>query len=480
MKKGNDIKKSFSSRRFKMGGFQTLTMVIVIVVVVILNLIVGKMGISVDLSSDRIYTLTEDTKKLASQLSDDITMYYMCQDGNETAQIEKVIEQYDKLAHITVEEKDPVIYPNFSKDYTDEDITDNDVIVVNKKANKSKLVKYSEMLIQDVDYTTYSQTNTLDAEGKLTAAIQNVTSAETKKIYTTSGHEEQALDDAFTDVLSKSNVTTETLETSSKTAVPSDCDILLINGPKYDFSNAEYTMLETYLKEGGKAMIFLNAGTSEETPNFNKLLKTYGVNTSGGYVLDSEKCLNANYPNILKPDVQEHDITTDVGQKEVYIPTAVGMTSEKEVRSTLKTEALLKTSDSAFSRADRQETSMEKVEGDLSGPFNVAMAVTDSYAEKTKGSGYATKLVIFGSYHFASADFAANNQFGNRSMLLRSLSWLSGSETSTLAIPTRSLDEPMVTIKEGNRIFWTVFLVILLPLAFLAVGFVIWYRRRKS
>ena len=123
---------------------------------------------------------------------------------------------------------------------------------------------------------------------------------------------------------------------------------------------------------------------------------------------------------------------------------------------------------------------MEKVEGDLSGPFNVAMAVTDSYAEKTKGSGYATKLVIFGSYHFASADFAANNQFGNRSMLLRSLSWLSGSETSTLAIPTRSLDEPMVTIKEGNRIFWTVFLVILLPLAFLAVGFVIWYRRRKS
>ena len=206
MKKGNDIKKSFSNRKFKMGGFQTLTMVIVIVVVVVLNMIVGKMNLTVDLSSDKIFTLTEDTKKLAEGLSDDITLYYMCQDGKEAVQIEKVIDQYDKLGHISVERKDPVIYPNFAKTYTEDEITDNDVIVVNEKKNKSKHVKSSDMVIQDVDYSTYSQTNTLDAEGQLTAAIQSVTSTETKKVYITSGHGEQELDGSFTDILHKSNM----------------------------------------------------------------------------------------------------------------------------------------------------------------------------------------------------------------------------------------------------------------------------------
>ena len=41
-----DVKKSFKDRKFKMGGYQTLVMVIVIVLVVVLNLIVNKMNIS--------------------------------------------------------------------------------------------------------------------------------------------------------------------------------------------------------------------------------------------------------------------------------------------------------------------------------------------------------------------------------------------------------------------------------------------------
>ena len=39
-----DVKKSFKDRKFKMGGYQTLVMVIVIVLVVVLNLIVNKMS----------------------------------------------------------------------------------------------------------------------------------------------------------------------------------------------------------------------------------------------------------------------------------------------------------------------------------------------------------------------------------------------------------------------------------------------------
>ena len=479
MKKGNDIKKSFSNRKFKMGGFQTLTMVIVIVVVVVLNMIVGKMNLTVDLSSDKIFTLTEDTKKLAEGLSDDITLYYMCQDGKEAVQIEKVIDQYDKLGHISVERKDPVIYPNFAKTYTEDEITDNDVIVVNEKKNKSKHIKSSDMVIQDVDYSTYSQTNTLDAEGQLTAAIQSVTSTETKKVYITSGHGEQELDGSFTDILHKSNMETASLDTASQKKVPDDCNILLINGAQYDITEAEYNVLSAYMKNGGKAMFFMNVEASKQ-PYLTKLLSDYGINTVAGYVFDSEKCVSDELPTYLVPEVESHDITKEATNVSVCAPLTIGMTSQSKVRSTLKVEPLLKTSESAFSRTDKKASSMNKIDGDTAGPFSVAMAATDEYPEKRIGPGHAAKLVVYGSYSFAGSGFIADNKYGNRSMILNSLTWLTGSETSTLAIPKRSLDEQSVKIQEGDQVFWIAALVIVLPLVLLIIGFIIWYRRRKG
>ena len=117
-----DLKKNFTSRQFKMGGYQTLVMVIVIALVIVLNLVVHKLNITVDLSSDQKYTLTEKSKELASGIQDSIKMYYMCQDGSENVMIEKVLDQYDGLGKIEVIEKDPVIYPQFSKEYTEDEI----------------------------------------------------------------------------------------------------------------------------------------------------------------------------------------------------------------------------------------------------------------------------------------------------------------------------------------------------------------------
>ena len=57
MELNKKIKEAFCSRNFKMGGFQSMIMTVVIALVVILNLIVGKLDLSVDLSEDDMYTL---------------------------------------------------------------------------------------------------------------------------------------------------------------------------------------------------------------------------------------------------------------------------------------------------------------------------------------------------------------------------------------------------------------------------------------
>lgn len=457
-----------------------MTMVIVIIVVIVLNLLVGKLNIIVDLSSDKIYSLTDETKNMAAELEDDITIFYMVQSGKEVTPIEKVLDEYERLGHISVEKKDPVIYPNFSKDYTDDEIKDNDVIVVNEKKEASRHVAYADMLIQDVDYSTYSQTNSLDAEGQITAAIQSVTSADTKKIYVTSGHGETDIGNDFTDILTKSNMTTEVLDTSKQKEMPGDCDILIINGPKYDFTKEEYELLSSYLQNGGKAMFYLNP-TAEDQPNFKKLLSDYGLDVVQGYIVDTEQSMSANYPTILQPTMKEHDITAEVTEGSVFQALAVGMTSQEKVRSTLKIEPLLQSSDTSFSRVNQEAKSIEKVDSDIAGPFITAAAVTDTYSEKKNGIGHAAKIFVYGSYiDNYNQVFFSSNQYGNRTMLLNSLNWLAGGQTTTLAIPTRSLDTESVRMEAGTIAFWIVLLVVILPLALLATGFVIWYRRRKK
>ena len=475
-----DLKKNFTSRQFKMGGYQTLVMVIVIALVIVLNLVVHKLNITVDLSSDQKYTLTEKSKELASGIKDSIKMYYMCQDGSENVMIEKVLDQYDGLGKIEVIEKDPVIYPQFSKEYTEDEINSNDVIVVNETNGKSKVVTSSAMIQEDFDYTTYANTYTLDAEGQLTAALQNVTAEADVKLYYTSGHNEAQLSESLTDLLTKSNIAFEELATASATAVPDDCNILMIHAPQYDFSEDEYKYVSEYLYGGGKAMFFLNAATTDNMTNYHKLLSDYGVNVADGYVIDTKGALNEMYPTMLVPQTEEHDITADVGKTIVAVPVSKGMTVQDDVRSTLTVTSLMKTTDTAFSRADRKSETTEKEEGDVDGPFSIGLAVTDTYTEKTEGAGKATEIVVFGSGNIAAEDFIATNQYGNRSVILNSISHLSGAETNTLAIPTRNLSEEHVTIEEGDRIFFTVLLVVLLPLALLAVGFVIWYKRRKN
>ena len=76
-------KKKFASRKFKMGSFQTITMVIVLAVVVLVNVVIARMNWSKDMNSDYLYSLSSDTISYVKGLKDDITIYYLVEDGHE-------------------------------------------------------------------------------------------------------------------------------------------------------------------------------------------------------------------------------------------------------------------------------------------------------------------------------------------------------------------------------------------------------------
>ena len=98
--------------------FPLFMVIIVLAVIVVINLIVAQIPTSktqIDLSTQKMYSITDETKTALKDLDQDVTLYYIVQKGSEDDTTEKLLEHYDELSdHIKVETKDPDLYPKFT------------------------------------------------------------------------------------------------------------------------------------------------------------------------------------------------------------------------------------------------------------------------------------------------------------------------------------------------------------------------------
>lgn len=469
-----NMKASFSGRKFRSGAYATMLSVVVIVIVLVVNMLVSKMNIQFDLTSQSMYSLTSDTKTLLKGLNDDITIYYMVQQGSEKDEFMKIAKLYDSSSSkVTLVEKDPVLYPTFAAKYVDDTVTANSFIVVNNTNNTAKYIPGSDMVVTQMNYQTYqSETTGIDVEGELTSAIQFVTNKNLPIMYVVDGHGETATSDTFSSAVKKMNIDIKTLSTLTQSAIPKDCNILYINAPTNDFNDAETTMIKDYLTAGGKAIITLNYNASS-LPNFLSILDYYGVEVVNGTIIegDANKYV-PNRPDIFVPTIESHDITSKVKGSNiaVFMLTASGLNISDTKRSSLTVTPLLTTSDSSFSKVNFNGTVYDKQDGDINGPFNVGLVATDTYNNVT------SDLVVFSSADIFSDDTA---DYGNADLLTGTVGYLSG-DTSAISIPAKSYGIKYITTTQLQAIMWGVVTVIVIPVTVLIIGGVICYRRRRK
>ena len=126
-------KKKINMKALRNGSYSVLVSVVVIALVVLMNMIVGQIPTKYtqfDISTGKLYTIGNDTKNVLKNLKQDITIYYVVQSGSEDSNIEKLLEQYEANSkHIKVVKKDPVVYPSFVTNYSEDGIAENSLIV---------------------------------------------------------------------------------------------------------------------------------------------------------------------------------------------------------------------------------------------------------------------------------------------------------------------------------------------------------------
>ncbi len=482
-KTGISVSGEERKKNLRHGSYVSIMTVIVIALVVAVNLVVGQLPSSVtqiDASSRQLYTIGEETENLVRGLEQDVTLYYVVTGGNENEYISRMLERYEDLSdHLTVEKVDPELHPTFTSQYTDEEVSDNSIIVVS--GDKSRVVGSSDMLVQELNYYTYSyQVTEFDGEGQVTSAIAYVISDNLPVLYQLTGHDEQSLGSSLTDSIEKNNIEIQDLSLLTEESVPEDAAALLICSPSRDISEEEAQKILSYLEGGGKVLLFTDY-SQEEMPNLESLLTNYGLQKGTGIVMEGDS--SYYYPQ--RPDVLIPEINTDSSvlsglTDDVYalIQDAQPVETLEEYRDTLEIENLLTTTDSGYVKEVSEDgmISFQQEEGDDTGTFAVGVSVTEAIDDETE-----SQLIYFSSSTLTADELDQYVSGGNSEILSCILTNLCEMEDNiTFNIPAKSLSVEYLSYTNQSAAIFKVIVIAVIPAAFLLVGFIIWMKRRKQ
>ena len=464
-----------SVQALKGGSYSLAVTAVVLAILIVVNIFVSNLPATLtkfDISSSKLYSITSNTKVVVNNLQQDVTIYWVVQADAEDAIIENLLGKYESLSsHIHVVKKNPDVFPTFTEAYTDEEVPNNSLIV--ESGDRCRYVDYYDIYETEYDYYSYGYTFTgFDGEGDITSAIDYCVTEDLPQLYLLEGHGEDDLPTTFAEALEKENVVLNTVSLLAVDAVPEEADALLIYAPRSDISEAEATMLSDYTAGGGKLLVIAGPVSGAEFTNLNSLLTDYGVTMNEGIVIEGSRENYTGYPNMLLPNMESHAITDPLIEDRYYpiIPLSQGMTVGYTANGTV-TE-LMYTSAYAFSKvAGFELDTYEYEEGDIEGPFTVALAID------TNGGG---QILWFSASDFLDDRYNAYSSGANVDLAMNAVSSLLG-EREAIAIRSKSLNYNYLTISDSTASALKTLMIGVFPLLYLAVGiYVIVSKRGKQ
>ena len=482
MSNENKKKSLFSSKKLRHGGFSVLMIVAVIVITVLLNVVVSTLdniwGLSYDLSSNKLYTISAQTKKVVSAIDEDVHIYALMQTGSESTTVENLLENYRKLSpdHIDITVVDPVQNPTFANQFTSENLSTNSVIVTNGDGSRYRIIDQYDMY--EFGYTSSYQpyVKSFIGEQKLTNAISFVTADEVAYCYFLTGHQEASATDLtyLTDYIEGENLIVENIDVTSIDKIKQG-DILIIAAPKSDLSEDERVAIKNYLENDGY-LLYLTDATCPQLPVFESLLDLYGIKIDHTLVVEGDESAYYRSPAYIVPNVQSHIVTAGLTQNEqvAVMPYATSLTLPTVEHNDIEVTTLLTTSKKSYAKVNLESTTADKEEGDLEGPLNVAVALRRIDSDSNDDG---EKIVVFGS-----AGFVTSSSFysisGNTDLLLGAIRWMNG-EADTVTIVGKNLMNNSLRFNSTAEMYtMAAIAVIVLPALVLVAGLVVWLRRR--
>ncbi|MCR4717319.1 MAG: Gldg family protein [Lachnospiraceae bacterium] len=462
---------SIAERKVRYGIMASTSVVIVILLVIALNVILSSKEWSVDLTKDKLYSLSDETEKILDGLDKDheVTIYFMNSTSAVNSVYKNILTQYDKHANVTVVYKDLEKYPQFPSAYLDEgaEASEDDMIVV--CGTRYRYLKSADYLKYGYDQSGNYAT-TINIEPKVTSSINYCVSGITPIIYTMTGQGEQELGENFKSALDMDNYDVQNLDIVSDGGIPTDCDLLVINAPSSDLPESVITTIKEYMDHGGR--MFVAIDPNDMYTNLNKLLESYGVKVNEGIMVETGSgYYMGNYPTYLLPTIAQHEVTEPLSTAglKVLAPVSKGLTAVKV--DGYEASDLLMSSDQSFSKVNLQSESIEKEDEDIAGPLAIAEIV-----DNASGDGV---LFVSGCSSMGVDDIDNYTANGNTNLYANAVNYLIGQDEQISIKPTNvSTDRAMFSAFAAKMVIAVG--IVGLPVLLILVGVIVVLIRKKK
>ncbi len=459
-------------KNFKYGRNALLFTCLVLAIMLFLNLIITEIvsvyPLKADMTRNKIYALTDDTKRILNEMDQDVSVYLIESEqqpiNNDTIE---VIDRYRKESNgkITVESVDISQSPTFAKKFEGKASLSFGTIVI-ECGDRVKTLHSSDF--------TISETKTYVAENKLTNAILYVLSDQTQNVYLMTGHGEKEFGMMET-LLNQSFYTIKDFQFLNN-EIPEDAQIMICIAPKKDFSAEEIEKLDQYLEKGGNVQFYFDVGTT----NLERLytyLKEWGITVNNDYLYESDP--NHYYGsgttaaiNII-PLVESYAFTQGVNQNALMIvpfSSSLSLNDNNVKKATVL--PLLSASEKAYSRTDFAADGFSTpVDGDTIGYHTMsAMAIMEK-------NGIESNVLVTGTSQLLMNSLMEDNTtYANGDYFLNSVAWMSQYKDA-VKIRAKSLVSDTLKLSVGKGITYTI-VIFAISILVLIVGVIIWARRR--
>jgi ABC-2 type transport system permease protein len=470
-----DIRKSFTDRRFKHGAYSTIATIIVLAILAAFNLAAGKLNIKKDLTQDKLYTLTKETNKILTDLENHTKIMVFFETGKKDPNISALVEKYKAASNkLIIEEKDPITQPQLAQKYSKDDKIVGIGSIVVESDSRFKTISYDDFYNYSIGEYGEENIDSFSAEQQITNAIIYVNSEKEQILYALTGHGETALSSEVTKQLVVENYTVKQLNLLQGNAELSQDSMLVISSPQRDISKEEGDKIKTFLINGGRAAFFVDI-TREVFPNLEEVLNFYGVKLQNTLIVEGQAERVAQSQIELLPELQPQEILNAIKSNNmlIMIPLSQGIQQQEIKRDTIKIVPLLTTSTNSWGKVDLNTTTLTKEVSDLTGPFNVAVAITD----EDKSTGKTAKMVVVGSSNFMSSDVISATNGANLDFVMNSFNWLQDKKDGT-SIRPKDLTVQNLTMTNLQRLTLSAVVVVLIPGVIIAAGIIVWLRQR--
>lgn len=298
---------------------------------------------------------------------------------------------------------------------------------------------------------------------------------QTRLIMYLDGHGERKLDGSanhdlgeFGAQLTRRGFKSAPLNLALAQEVPQNISLLLIAGPRVDLLPAEQTKLKQYIHNGGNLLWLLD---TEPLHGLQPLAEQLDIALTPGVVIDPQaQQLNASATFAIGTAYARHPIFQNFNIITVF-PFAREVLPAGSDRGWSMTP-LIQVAPRGWLETGKLDNSVAFNKGqDKAGPITIALAL------ERKADNKNQRIVVIGDGNFLANQYLGNA--GNLDLGMNIVNWLAGDE-KLITLQPRVTRDAQIELTQNKKLAIVIGFLIVLPLAFLAAGAAVWWRRRKS